>query len=112
MRAGFAGPWLSQVSAKATCERLALRLGRSHQHAQGSNPCGPAINRSSNLRSGVTKVESLKRELLGYLVIARLKTGTAMAVMTIPNAIRIVSSVVMSGIVAPSTMTFLRASVA
>jgi hypothetical protein len=47
-----------------------------------------------------------------YLVIIRLNTGTAIAVMTAPKTIRIVSSVVMSGTEAPNTITFLNALVA
>ena len=44
-----------------------------------------------------------------YLVIALLNTGRATAVITIPNTMSIVSSVVIAGMSAPSTMTFLRA---
>ena len=47
-----------------------------------------------------------------HLVIARLKTGTAIDVMTIPKPISIMSSVEMSGMPAPSTITLRRASVA
>jgi len=47
-----------------------------------------------------------------YLVIILLKTGTAIAVMIAPNTIITVSSVYMSGIPAPKTMTFLSACAA
>ncbi len=47
---------------------------------------------------------------LFYLVIILLNTGNAMAIMTIPNAISMMSSVDICGIPAPSTITFRRAS--
>jgi hypothetical protein len=47
-----------------------------------------------------------------YLVIILLNTGRAIAVMTAPNAISIISSLEISGMLAPKTMTFLSASAA
>ena len=45
-----------------------------------------------------------------HLVIILLNNGTAIAIMTAPNAIMIIRSIEMSDIPAPSTMTFRMAS--
>jgi ABC-type multidrug transport system ATPase subunit len=54
----------------------------------------------------------LYENLSAYLVIALLNTGTAMAIMTTPKTINTASSVVICGIPAPRTITFLKASAA
>lgn len=64
------------------------------------------------LKEGTFGTKGTRACASAYLVIILLNNGTAIAIMTAPNAIRIIRSVEIADTPAPSTMTFRIASAA
>jgi len=94
--------WISQNSStKMTC--ALFQIGHRKQGFL-SNTLNYVIHKNGKK---VVKLDPLAC----YCVIALLKTGTAIAIMTVPKPMSIASSVVIMDISAPRTMTFLRAPV-